>query len=411
MSDNSPNTVTVKQDPSKGYASSRVKKQVIGVLAVVVIAILCIVLYVIASKGQHRNTENAEVATNTVTDSRAGLNAALNTAPADTSVIDDRVAQEGQAYKDKQALAPPVKTALEEALEQEWLAIQKNRNQTLLAALRAPVSVTAPSLASPPPSSARVDAEQDAVYRRAKEQVADIQTQLYGTQDALAPPQGSNSGSGQAEKRAFRQQERRHDYLTEGRQAPLSPYELKVGTLIPASLVGAINSDIPGQIIAQISQTVFDSATGSTVLLPQGAKLVGTYDSRVGYGQDRLPVVWTRVNFPDASVLNLGGMDGVDVSGQNGFTGDVDHHYWRIFGNALMLGMISGGTQAAVSDGNSEENSTGEEVANGVVQQFSQTGNQLIQKNLNVQPTITLPNGYEFNIMLTKDVILPPYSS
>lgn len=406
MSDNSPNTVTVKQDPSKGYSSSRVKKQVVGVLLVFIIAIICVVLYVIASKGQHRVTDNAEVATNTVTDSRAGLAAALNTAPPDTTVIDDRVAQEAQAYKDKHASTPPVKTALEVALEQEWLAIQKNRNQALLTALNATVSVTSPSL-----TAMQTPPAQDNAYRRAQENVADIQAQLYGAQDGNMSRQGSNNGSGQAEKWAFRQQDRRHDYLTEGRQAPLSPYELKVGTLIPASLVGAINSDIPGQMTAQISQTVFDSATGSTVLLPQGAKLVGTYDSRVGYGQDRLPVVWTRINFPDASVLNLGGMDGVDVSGQNGFTGDVDHHYWRIFGNALMLGMISGGTQAAVSDGNSEENSTGEDVANGVVQQFSQTGNQLIQKNLNVQPTITIPNGYEFNIMLTKDVILPPYHS
>lgn len=398
MGDGSPNSVQVKQDPSKGYSSARVKKQVIAVLALFSVLIVCVVLYVIASKGQHKGRDNANDSPRTVvlTTSQSGRDEVLKGAPASVEVIDDANAKKEE--KEERASKPQRRTELELALEQEWIAIQKKRNQDLLAALNAPISV-ALNAVTPAQSSA------SNAYQEAKNNVALLQSQITDAQNGTE----LNSGTGQAEKLAFRMRKRSHDYLTEGRQAALSPYELKVGTLIPASLVGAINSDVPGQIIAQISQPVFDSATGSTELLPQGAKLVGTYDSRVGYGQERLPTVWTRINFPDGSVLNLGGMDGVDVAGQNGFTGDVDHHYWRIFGNALLLGVISGGTQAAVSDGNSNENSASEDVANGVVQQFSQTGNQLIQKNLNVQPTISLPNGYEFNIMLTKDVILPPY--
>ncbi|PJE81913.1 TrbI/VirB10 family protein, partial [Yersinia kristensenii] len=178
---------------------------------------------------------------------------------------------------------------------------------------------------------------------------------------------------------------------------------------IPATLISGINSDLPGQVIAQVNQNVYDTATHSTILLPQGSKLYGVYDSRVAYGQDRLLMAWTRINFPDGTTLELEGMGGTDAAGYAGFADQVDHHYFKIFGNAFLLGLISGATQSGVSDNNSDNVSTSESVNNGVVQQFSTVGTSLIQKNLDVQPTIKIRNGYKFNVMLNKDVVLPPY--
>ncbi|EOK5970312.1 TrbI/VirB10 family protein, partial [Vibrio parahaemolyticus] len=134
-------------------------------------------------------------------------------------------------------------------------------------------------------------------------------------------------------------------------------------------------------------------------------------DARVAYGQRRLPVTWSRVNFPDGSKLNIGNMASMDVTGMNGLTGDINNHYWRLFGQATLLGGISGISQAAVSDGDDDSRSTGESVADGVTQQYAETGNMLIRKNMNIQPTIEIDNAEQFYIMVSQDVILPPYSS
>ncbi|WP_455291511.1 TrbI/VirB10 family protein [Vibrio parahaemolyticus] len=200
-------------------------------------------------------------------------------------------------------------------------------------------------------------------------------------------------------------------YLNARRELPASEYELTVGTLIPATLISAMNSDIPGNVIAQVSQNVYDSATGAAILIPQGTQLYGTYDARVAYGQRRLPVSWSRVNFPDGTKLNIGNMASMDVTGMNGLTGDINNHYWRLFGQATLLGGISGISQAAVSDGDDDSRSTGESVADGVTQQYAETGNMLIRKNMNIQPTIEIDNAEQFYIMVSQDVILPPYSS
>ena len=172
-----------------------------------------------------------------------------------------------------------------------------------------------------------------------------------------------------------------------------------------------MNSDLPGQVVATVSQNVYDSITHSQILIPQGAQLYGLYDSRVAYGQDRVLMAWTRINYPDGTTIKLDGMGGVDTQGYAGFADQVDHHYWKIFGNAFILGMISGTVQASVSDGKSDNNnnSRGQDISNGLTQQFATTGSTLIQKNLDVQPTITIRNGYKFNIMLNKDIVLPSW--
>ena len=187
-------------------------------------------------------------------------------------------------------------------------------------------------------------------------------------------------------------------------------FELKTGTVIPGVMISGINSDLPGHLIAQVSQNVYDTATGKDLLLPQGAKLFGVYDSRVIYGQSRVLIAWNRVVFPDGSSLNLEAMPGTDISGYAGFKDKVDNHYLRIFGSAILMSLVSGGMSYAVdqvSNTSSDSNSTSvqDEMTAALAAQLGQTTLQLLQKNLNIKPTLEIRPGYQFNVIVTKDVV------
>jgi type IV secretion system protein VirB10 len=135
------------------------------------------------------------------------------------------------------------------------------------------------------------------------------------------------------------------NYLNSTRTKLVGPYEIKAGWDIPAVLEQALNSDLPGEIKALVRENVYDTATGRYLLIPQGARLVGTYDSRVGYGQDGIQVVWSRLIFPDGSSVNLEGMAGQDASGHAGLRHDVDNHYKRLVGFGLLTSVFSAAFQ------------------------------------------------------------------
>lgn len=192
-------------------------------------------------------------------------------------------------------------------------------------------------------------------------------------------------------------------------------FELKTGAVIPGVMVTGINSDLPGNIIAQVSQNVFDSATGNHLLLPQGAKLFGVYDSRVIYGQERVLVAWNRVVFPDGSAITLGAMPGSDMAGNAGYTDEVNNHYFRIFGSAVLMSMMSGGmayTMDSLDNSNSESDkpTLQNEMGSALAAQLGQATLQLLQKNLNIKPTLEIRPGYQFNVIVTKDLVFQkPY--
>ena len=193
-------------------------------------------------------------------------------------------------------------------------------------------------------------------------------------------------------------------------------FELKTGAVIPGIMVTGINSDLPGNIIAQVSQRVFDTATGNYLLLPQGAKLFGVYDSRVVYGQERVLVAWNRVVFPDGSAVTLGAMPGSDISGYAGYTDKVDNHYFRIFGSAILMSLISGGMSYTMDSLGGSSESTNQtptlqdEMGSALAAQLGQTTLQLLQRNLNIKPTLEIRPGYQFNVIVTKDMVFQkPY--
>jgi type IV secretion system protein VirB10 len=202
------------------------------------------------------------------------------------------------------------------------------------------------------------------------------------------------------------------DYLKSTRTAPISPYEIKAGWEIPAVMEQALNSDLPGEVKALVMSNVYDTAMGRYILIPQGARLVGEYNSQLGYGQDGLQVVWNRVIYPDGSSLDLNGMLGQDAHGLSGFRDKVDRHYKRLLGFAVLTSLFAAASQVSQNQNRSVLTypSPGEVAGGAVGQQMSELGAQITRKNLNVQPTIKIPVGYRFNVRVNRDVLFhEPY--
>ncbi len=179
----------------------------------------------------------------------------------------------------------------------------------------------------------------------------------------------------------FLSQKKDNGYLKYVKQKPLSTYEIKAGWNIPAILITGVNSDLPGQILAQVTQNVYDSATGKYLLIPQGTKVVGAYSSNIIYGQSRLLVAWNKLIFPNGDTLNLDGMQGTSQDGYTGFEDQVDNHYFRIFGSAFLLSSISAGIALSDnSDTNSEKETASDKAIAQAIQQMGQVASEMIRK-------------------------------
>jgi type IV secretion system protein VirB10 len=202
------------------------------------------------------------------------------------------------------------------------------------------------------------------------------------------------------------------DYLRSTRVAPLSRYEIKAGWEIPAVLEQSLNSDLPGELKALVTSNVYDTATGLYLLVPQGSRLIGKYDSHVSYGQDGVQVAWSRIIYPDASSVDLDGMMGLDSHGNSGLRDKVDRHYLRIVGFSVLTSMFTAAFE--ISQRSSQSALTyptpTQTAGSAVGQELSQTGAQITRRNLNVQPTIKVPAGYKFTVRVNRDILFEaPY--
>lgn len=195
-----------------------------------------------------------------------------------------------------------------------------------------------------------------------------------------------------------------------GPTAPLSPYVIRTGATIPMVTLQGINSDLPGEVTAQVSQHVYDTPTGRHLLIPQGTRLYGRYDSRVTFGQDRVLVIWNRLIYPDGAAVELGGMAGSDQGGYAGLADQVDHHYGRIFGSALLLSFVAAGVEVA-ADSDEDDDDDADTARQAVVRQMSQTTDAVLRKNLNLQPTITIRTGQIGSVIVNQDLYLEPWRS
>ncbi len=188
-----------------------------------------------------------------------------------------------------------------------------------------------------------------------------------------------------------------------------SPYELKRGSVIPATLITGINSDLPGRITAQVSQNVYDSATGHRLLIPQGTKLFGRYDSKVSFGQSRVLVVWTDIIFPDGSTLQIGGMAGTDAQGYGGFNDKVNNHYFKTFGSAILVALIGTGIDMAVPESSTlaTQDTASDAARRNFAESFGRVAERTIDRNLDVQPTLESRPWYKFNVLVDQDIVFP----
>ncbi|MDF7677055.1 TrbI/VirB10 family protein [Neisseriaceae bacterium ESL0693] len=198
-------------------------------------------------------------------------------------------------------------------------------------------------------------------------------------------------------------------------EAPRSPYELRAGFVVPATLISGINSELPGQIMAQVSQNVFDTPTGKYLLIPQGSRLIGMYSSDVIYGQSRILIAWQRIVFPDGKALDIGSMPGGDSAGYAGLNDKVNNHYFRVFSSAFLMSGVTAGIALSQDKNNNSSNNrptASSALSEALGQQLGQVTAQMIAKNLNIAPTLEIRPGYRFNVIVTKDMTFSkPYRS
>ena len=189
-------------------------------------------------------------------------------------------------------------------------------------------------------------------------------------------------------------------------QRPVSPYQVMAGTIIAASLVSGLNSDLPGFVIAQVTEHVHDTVTGRHVLIPQGSRLVGRYDSVVAFGQERALVVWQRIIRPDGTSIVIDNLPATDTSGYAGLVDEVDQHTWKIVKGIALSTLLGIGNQLAFANTDSDllkalRESTG--------QTTNRAGQRIVERSLNVQPTITVRPGWPLRVIVHKDLVLTPY--
>ncbi|CAB3772161.1 TrbI/VirB10 family protein [Paraburkholderia solisilvae] len=192
-------------------------------------------------------------------------------------------------------------------------------------------------------------------------------------------------------------------------QAPALPYTVMAGTIIPAALVTGINSDLPGEIIAEVTQPVYDTATGHYLLIPQGSRLIGRYDSQVAFGQQRVLLLWLRLVLPDTSSIALDKLPGIDPAGYAGREDGVDWHWGRILTGAVLSTMLGVGSELAVSNQGSANGNTVIALRDSSQDTANQVGQEITRRDLSIQPTLTVRPGFQVNVMVNKDMVLRPY--
>jgi len=230
---------------------------------------------------------------------------------------------------------------------------------------------------------------------------------------AFAPSDGSAFGSSLSEDP--NRQVRKLDFLgadpdpsiynPHRLETPVSPYQLMAGTIIPATLLTGVNSDLPGQVIAQVTSPVYDTVTGEIVLVPQGARLIGRYDSVIAFGQSRALLVWSRIMMPDGTSIRIDNLAGVDARGYAGLADKVDYHSWKLLQGVALSTLLGVGSELASDD----EGDIARALRRSAQTGANEAGQEIVRRNLEVQPSITIRPGWRLGVLVNKDIVLKPY--
>lgn len=228
---------------------------------------------------------------------------------------------------------------------------------------------------------------------------------LNGIMESMPGGDNYKAQNDQTQKRDFLQKtgDVTAVYIQDKLHEPLSPHEVKAGSVIPCTLITGLNSDLPGDIVAQVRENVYDTVNGNNILIPQGTRVIGKYDSMVSYGQSRILLVFTRLIMPNGNSVSLEGMPGVDLSGYAGVSDRVNEHWLRLL-TGVVLSAVLNASAAEVE----ESDKTDIYLKEGS-RSFSKAGEKIVQRQLDVQPTLTVRPGWNFNVLVQKDMILEPY--
>ena len=192
-------------------------------------------------------------------------------------------------------------------------------------------------------------------------------------------------------------------------QMPASPYRVMAGTVIAAALVTGIKSDLPGDVIATVTSPVYDTATGKFLLIPQGSRILGRYNSQVSYGQSRVQMVWNRIILPDTSSLMLDNLVGTDPAGYAGVEDEIDRHWGRILAGAALTTLLGVGAELAAPENRQDGNRIIIAGRDGLQDSVNQVGQEMTRRNMNIQPTLTARPGLPVRVIVNRDLALRPY--
>ena len=192
-------------------------------------------------------------------------------------------------------------------------------------------------------------------------------------------------------------------------QMPTSPYQVMAGTVIAGALVTGIKSDLPGDVIATVTEPVYDTATGKFLLIPQGSRILGKYNSQVSYGQSRVQVVWNRIILPDTSSLTLDNLVGTDPAGYSGLEDGVDYHWSRIVAGAALTTLLGVGAELAAPENRQDGNRIVIAGRDSAQDSINQVGQEMTRRNMNIQPTLTARPGLPVRLIVSRDLALRPY--
>ncbi|PJC18410.1 MAG: hypothetical protein CO066_01375, partial [Comamonadaceae bacterium CG_4_9_14_0_8_um_filter_60_18] len=215
----------------------------------------------------------------------------------------------------------------------------------------------------------------------------------------------------QARNRAFFKEAADNGYLPELLKAQMGEFELTAGSVIPAVMLSGINSDLPGTIVAQTRQTVYSTNEPNAVVIPQGSRLIGRYSADVAYGQSRVLAAWDELILPNGSRISLRGMSAADGQGQSGIEDQVDNHFWKTWSSALLVSFLGVAAQQSQPQNQGAYNTppAAAQATAAAVNSLSEVGSKILQKNLNISPTLQIRPGMAFNVMVNRSIILPTY--
>ena len=241
----------------------------------------------------------------------------------------------------------------------------------------------------------------------ARDALTALQADLQSLTPGVPPAVGNSSDTAQTDKLAFLNAKPEGSiYNAHALQKPASPYQLMAGTVISASLITGLNSDLPGFVIAQVTEPVHDTVSGKHLLIPQGARLIGKYDARVSFGQNRALIVWQRIIRPDGSSIVIENLPATDQSGYAGLSDEVDNHTWQLVRGIALATLLNVGTELSFGG---EENDLLKALQQGFGQTTNRAASQIVERQLNVQPTIKVRPGWPLRVFVQKDLVLKPY--